>query len=93
MSAAAEATSQSRPGRLTTIDVVVIAKDKLGVPIKAIDSESASIYDYTLRITRSEDGRHFQVGLAPEKGCGTAWFASDSGIVYVGRAVAGCVKQ
>ncbi len=87
-----EIARRSKPSvHLTSIDTVVISAKQLGLPIRAVDSESASVFDYTLRIMRSEDGRHFQVGLSPVKGCGTAWFASD-GVVYVGRAVAGCQR-
>src|SRR5262245_28591672 len=35
-----------------------------------INSVSASVLDYTLRIDRSDDKRHYAVSLTPTKGCG-----------------------
>jgi len=57
--------------------------------IQLIDSETADFGDYTLRLTRSEDRRKFELSLAPKQSCGLAFFSNDRNIVYSGRAI-GC---
>jgi hypothetical protein len=63
-----------------------------GIPaIDVVDSSSAQIGNYLLRITTSDDKKHFQASLEPidPKTCGQALFGDDRGVIYVGKGL-GC---
>ena len=63
-----------------------------GIPaIDVVDSSSAQIGNYLLRITTSHDKKHFQASLEPidPKTCGQALFGDDRELIYAGR-VLGC---
>jgi len=55
----------------------------------AADGTTAALKGYRLRLTVSEDRKHFQASLTPETGCGTSWFGNDQSLIYVGRPL-GC---
>jgi hypothetical protein len=71
------------------------AESTLGDAAKAmqmIDAETADFGDYTLRLTRSEDRRKFELSLAPKQSCDLAFFSNDKNIVYTGHAL-GCSEK
>ena len=60
------------------------------LPFKIVDASSATVEDYTLRVSRSVDKRHFEASLTPVgKGCGKAWFVDDRNVIFVGSPI-GC---
>jgi hypothetical protein len=59
------------------------------VPAKTVDPNTASIRDYTLRITRSSDKKRFEATLTPTTGCGPSWFGNERNIIYTGKPL-GC---
>ena len=71
----------------TLADVLRVAGPS--VQAKPIDPASASVLDYRLTISRSDDKQHFLVALKPVKGCGMAWFGDEAGIIFTGKAL-GC---
>jgi hypothetical protein len=56
-----------------------------------LDSSSARIGNYLVRITASDDKKHFQVSLEPadSRTCSPALFGDDREIIYLGTAL-GC---
>ena len=57
--------------------------------VNIIDSEQAQVPGFTLRLSRSQDRKHYQIALTPLSGCGTAWFGSEANVIYTGKAL-GC---
>ena len=64
----------------------------LPAPVAQVDSETAALKGYRLRMTVSDDKQHFQASLTPETGCGRSWFGSEQSLIYVGR-VLGCATD
>ncbi len=60
--------------------------------INLIDSTSASLNNYYLSVIASVDGNHYQVRLAPERGCDVALFANEAAVIYKGKGL-GCQSQ
>ena len=56
---------------------------------KAEDSSTAMIDNYELRVLVSSDTRHYSISLMPSRGCATALFNTELGIIYRARAL-GC---
>lgn len=56
------------------------------------DGTAAALKGYRLRLTVSEDKKHFQASLTPEAGCGTSWFGNEQSLIYVGRPL-GCTTN
>jgi hypothetical protein len=56
-----------------------------------VDSSSAQIGNYLMRITTSDDKKHFQASIEPidPKTCGPALFGDDRELIYAGK-VLGC---
>jgi len=54
-----------------------------------MDADTIQVGAYTLRVSRSDDRKHFQMALTPVSGCGTAWFGSEANVIYTGKAL-GC---
>jgi hypothetical protein len=52
---------------------------------RMIDPVTIQLSDYRLRVTRSEDRRHFQVSLTPDQRCGDAWFTDERKVVFVAK--------
>jgi hypothetical protein len=66
--------------------------EQFGLPaMEIVDSNSAQGQGYLLRITASDDKRHFQASLEPidPKTCDRALFGDDRGLIYGGK-VLGC---
>ena len=71
--------SQRDPGAWT---------QRAGLPLKILDSSTATVLDYTIRLTRSDDKKHVQVSLTPtvSKGCeALSWFIDDRLLIYTGK--------
>lgn len=79
----------SRPRGVPYTDLAEVLKSIPTLPAQAspIDAETAALKGYRLRMTVSEDRRHFQTALTPEKGCGKSWFSSEQSVIYVGRVL------
>jgi hypothetical protein len=62
-------------------------------PAKIVDSSTATVLDYTLRLTRSDDKKHLQVSLTPtvtKLGDNRiSWFSLDQTewIIYTGQPI------
>jgi hypothetical protein len=58
-----------------------------------VDSSTATVLDYTLRLTRSDDKKHFQVSLTPTVAkpgdSRISWFSFDQDnlIIYTGTPI------
>ncbi len=50
---------------------------------------SSAVKDYNLVIFPSTDGKRYHLSLVPKSGCEPAFFSSESGIIFVGKAL-GC---
>ncbi|HEY2645287.1 MAG TPA: hypothetical protein VGI56_16185, partial [Galbitalea sp.] len=92
------ASTQKEYGNLT--DVIqspafpdASGRTQVGLPaaMDVVDSSSAQIGNYLVRITTSEDKKHFQASLEPNdpKTCGPALFGDDREFIYGGK-VLGC---
>ena len=62
-------------------------------PAKIVDSSTATVLDYTLRLTRSDDKKHLQVSLTPTVAKlgdnRISWFSLDQTewIIYTGQPI------
>ena len=56
-----------------------------------VDSSTATVVDYTLRLTRSEDRKHFQLSLTPTVAKASdprpSWFGDDRFVIYTGKPI------
>jgi hypothetical protein len=56
-----------------------------------VDSTTATVFDYTLRLTRSDDKKHFQLSLTPTVTNASdprlSWFADDRLLIYTGKPI------
>jgi hypothetical protein len=86
---AAELTPSKLLEARSAVDLVVGVPRSLNATL--IDTDSAELPGYSLRVTRSSDRRHFQVSLQPHDRCGMAWFGNDSQTIYSGKAL-GCPR-
>ncbi|MGH9411996.1 MAG: hypothetical protein ACRD1V_21375 [Vicinamibacterales bacterium] len=69
---------QSSPESLSALPAITIK-----------DTISASVLDYSLRIIRSEDKKHYAATLTPVARCGPAFSLDDRGVIYTGKPL-GC---
>jgi hypothetical protein len=73
-----------------TLDVIQRDSAVGSLPgVTIVDTTSASMLDYTLQITRSEDRSHYSATLTPVKGCGLSFFTDDRNVIYTGKSI-GC---
>lgn len=85
LSAEMNAPMGKKNGFGTLADVLSVTK----LDAQTIDTASALIKGYTLRVSRADDRQHVQVTLTPVTGCGTAWFGDERNLIYTGKAL-GC---
>jgi hypothetical protein len=55
-----------------------------------VDASTATILDYRLQLTRSDDATHLQVTLTPHdgpNGSRPSWFADEHGVIFVGQPI------
>jgi hypothetical protein len=56
---------------------------------KTVDSSTVAVLDYTLRLTRSDDNKRYQISLtttAPKPDDDRlSWFSDDRGVIYTGK--------
>jgi hypothetical protein len=60
--------------------------------VKVVDKQTASVKNYVLRMTRSQDRKSFELSLLPSKGCQTGWIANENNQIYTAQAL-GCPRQ
>jgi hypothetical protein len=79
----------SRPKGSDFVPLADVLKAAPALPAQAaaVDPDTAALKGYRLRMTLSEDKRHFQTSLTPEKGCGRSWFSSEQNVIYVGAGL------
>lgn len=52
-----------------------------------VDANTVTLRDYRLSLIRSADAKQYQAALVPLKGCATAWFTSERGLIYTGKTL------
>ena len=77
----------------TYADLWDLAKNKLladsKVPLNIKEHDTATIWDYELRVVVPSDRHHYMTALTKENGCGVAMFSSESAVIYRAKAL-GC---
>jgi hypothetical protein len=58
-------------------------------PAIQFEGEIVRIGNHRIMMVLAADRKHYQFTIVPDSGCGTAWFSSDRGMIYTGRAL-GC---
>jgi len=65
---------------------------ELAAKFDTLDTTWGRVANYALSVNPSPDGKHYQASLVPQQGCGSAFFCSESAIIYEGKAL-GCTER
>ncbi len=56
------------------------------------DESTSMLKNYKVFLVTAEDGKKYQISLVPSSDCGVAFFSSENGQIYEGKAI-GCLNQ